>query len=229
MNDGINMELEPYSIPNVMISPDGRSIYTVNLDPGHRVYAEDLLTYEGRELRHWNPYRSKLAALLIKGTDRIELRPSSKVLYLGAAAGTTPSHISDIVNSGRVFCVEFSERPFRDLVRLCERRQNMIPILANAHKPEDYRPIVEPVELLYQDISQRDQVEIFMKNARSFLMKNGFGLIMIKSRSIDVNKSPDSIYENVQMKLESENFLILDKKILSPFSKDHAAFIVTIG
>jgi fibrillarin-like pre-rRNA processing protein len=221
------MELNEHYLPNVLISPDGRSIYTVNFDPGKRVYEEDLLTYEGRELRKWIPFRSKFAALLLKGVKTIELEHSSKVLYLGAAAGTTPSHISDIIDLGRVFCVEFSERPFRDLVRLCERRQNMIPILANARKPEEYRPIVERVDFLYQDISQRDQVEIFIKNIKNFLKKDGFGLIMIKSRSIDVNKPPESIYEIVQNKLKSEDFQILDKKILSPFQKDHAAFVVT--
>jgi fibrillarin-like pre-rRNA processing protein len=223
------MELNEHQLPNVFISRDGRNIYTVNLDPGHSVYAEKLLTYEGRELRRWDPFRSKIAAILLKGCDLLSLNRSSKILYLGAAAGTTPSHLSDIIDTGRIFCVEFSERPFRDLVRLCERRQNMIPILANAHQPEEYKVMVEPADLLYQDISQRDQVEIFIKNVKIFLKKDGLGVLMVKSRSIDVNKSPDSIYESVQERLESDNFNILDKRILSPFQKDHAAFLIAIG
>jgi len=220
------MELERHSLPNILLSTDGRSIFTVNLDPGRSVYDEDLITFEGRELRRWSPYRSKLAALFLKGTDKFRIDSTSKVLYLGAASGTTPSHISDIISRGLVYCVEFSERPFRDLVKLCEQRANMIPILASARKPEEYRALVEPCDVLYQDISQRDQVEIFIKNIRIFLKKNGLGVIMVKSRSIDVSKSPELIYESVRNQLQSEDFLILDKKILSPYQKDHAAFIV---
>ena len=45
----------------------------------------------------WNPFRSKLAAAILGGVDKIHMKPGSKVLYLGAASGTTVSHVSDIV------------------------------------------------------------------------------------------------------------------------------------
>ena len=45
----------------------------------------------------WNPFRSKLAAAILGGIDKIHMMPGSKVLYLGAASGTTVSHVSDIV------------------------------------------------------------------------------------------------------------------------------------
>lgn len=49
------------------------------------------------EYRAWNPFRSKLAAAILGGVDKIYMKPGSKVLYLGAASGTTVSHVSDIV------------------------------------------------------------------------------------------------------------------------------------
>lgn len=49
------------------------------------------------EYRVWNPFRSKLAAAILGGVDKIHMPPGSKVLYLGAASGTTVSHVSDIV------------------------------------------------------------------------------------------------------------------------------------
>lgn len=49
------------------------------------------------EYRVWNPFRSKLAAAILGGVDQIYMGPGSKVLYLGAASGTTVSHVADIV------------------------------------------------------------------------------------------------------------------------------------
>lgn len=41
--------------------------------------------------------RSKLAAAILGGVDKIHIAPGAKVLYLGAASGTSVSHVSDIV------------------------------------------------------------------------------------------------------------------------------------
>ena len=222
------MDLIHHSLPNVFISRDGSKLYSVNLVPGTTVYDEDLLKHEGRELRRWNPYRSKLAAMLLKGTADIDIKVDSTVLYLGAAAGTTASHISDIASSGKVFCVEFSERPFRDLIALCEKRSNMIPILTSARRPGDYKHLVEKADIVYQDISQRDQVDIFISNIRMFLKDRGSGILMVKSRSIDVNVQPKVIYSEVRARLISE-FLGAPKMTpLTPYQKDHAAFVIRI-
>lgn len=220
------MKLMPFSMPKVFTSEDGGRLYTVNLVPGVAVYNEDLVQFNDSELRYWNPFRSKLSALILKGTDKIEFDEQNTTLYLGAAAGTTASHLSDITSGGRIYCVEFSERPFRDLLTTCGQRPNMIPILANARKPNEYRSIVEVVDWIYQDISQRDQVEIFIKNAQMYLKNDGRALIMVKSRSINVNLSPQIIYQNVRSQLESGGFQILETTILAPFQKDHAAFVV---
>ena len=63
------------------------------------------------EYRVWNPFRSKLAAAVLAGVDNIHVRPGAKVLYLGAASGTSVSHVSDVVGpEGTVYAVEFSHR-----------------------------------------------------------------------------------------------------------------------
>ncbi len=70
---------------------------------GESVYGEKRVSIESGEVgekieyRVWNPFRSKLAAAILGGIDQIHIKPGSKVLYLGAASGTTVSHVSDIV------------------------------------------------------------------------------------------------------------------------------------
>lgn len=49
------------------------------------------------EYRVWNPFRSKLAAGILGGVEDIYIAPGKKVLYLGAASGTSVSHVADIV------------------------------------------------------------------------------------------------------------------------------------
>ena len=96
---------------------DGK-LATKNLTPRKKVYGEDLVKHSGTEYRMWNPYRSKLAAALINGLENMEIKADSKILYLGSATGTTPSHVSDIIgHGGRLFGVEISERNMREFVK----------------------------------------------------------------------------------------------------------------
>lgn len=198
-----------------------KRIATKNLSPGNQVYDERLVQFEGEEYRVWNPYRSKLASAVLNGMEEVPIESGSRVLYLGAASGTTPSHVSDIVDEdGMVYCVEVSSRPLRDLLITCEERPNMAPILADAQKPESYRASIEQVDLLYQDIAHPEQTKIALKNARSFLKDDGKALIALKSRSIDVTEEPREIFENEMSKLEEE-MNILDSKLLDPYEEDH--------
>jgi len=153
--------------------PDGsKRLATKNLTPGHKVYDEDLITIKSIEYRLWDPTRSKLAAAVVKGLNKVPIIPDSKVLYLGAASGTTPSHVSDIIGSkGIEYCVEFSPRSIRDLVFLCERRGNMLPILDDARSPKNYEFLVDQVDVVYCDVAQPDQAKIIADNAKSFLKK----------------------------------------------------------
>ena len=208
------------------IFSDGKRFFTKNLAPGHQVYGEELVHWNGEEYRVWNPRRSKACSMLRKGSRYFSLKEESQVLYLGAANGTTASHFSDISSKGMVFCVEFSIRAFRDLTALCETRKNMVPILADANKPEVYRSIVGNVDVVYQDISQRDQTRIFLKNVDNFLKPKGSGILMVKARSIDVTAKPREIFKRTERELKEHGLKVLETIILKPYMKDHAAIVV---
>lgn len=203
---------------------DGIGLLTVNAAPGKNVYGERLLKSQGVEYRHWDPTRSKLAAMILMGGRDFGLDQSSKVLYLGAASGTTASHISDIVTNGFVYCIEFSERSFRDLVAVCETRKNMIPMLADANQPHEYQHMIEAAELVYQDVAQRNQVEIFVRNMASF--EAGHGILMLKSRSVNVNRKPNEVFGEVRKELAGACLKVKEVIDLERYAKDHAAFVV---
>lgn len=61
---------------------------TASLAPGVKVYDEMLIPFENKELRTWNPYRSKLAGAILKGIELNPIKPGTKVLYLGVASPT---------------------------------------------------------------------------------------------------------------------------------------------
>lgn len=186
------------------------------------VYGERIL--EGRRL--WDPFRSKLAALMLKArstarSTRPVLARDARVLYLGAATGTTVSHVSDIVSEGLVYAVEFSPRSMRDLVRLCERRKNIVPILADAAHPEEYAFLVEPVDLVYQDVSQRNQAEIASRNCARYLLPGGDLILMLKTRSVDVTARPEAVLQAETKNLQGLDLLQVTD--LLPFHQDHWA------
>lgn len=203
-------------------------IFTENPEfcKGLRVYNEKLVKYKGKEFRSWNPYRSKLAAAILNKLT-IEIKPNSKILYLGAATGTTASHISDIIKDGIVYSVENSPVAIKKLIQLSEKRRNIIPILGDANHTDRYSSIVSPVDMIYQDISQRNQAEIFISNVTRYLKKNGAGILMVKARSIDVSLKPKEAYDLVCSELKSSGLKIKEKIDLTPYEKDHTAIIVS--
>ena len=211
--------------PNVHLfqTGGGTRLATKNLTPTVQVYSERLVTIDGTEYRLWSPHRSKLAAMIEKGMV-IPIAVDSNVLYLGGAAGTTASHISDIIRKGRVFVVEFSSRAMRDLLCVCERRPNMVPILADATRPASYRAIAGTVDVIYQDVAQPNQAEIALANAREFLGSGGYLIMVIKARSVDSTARPNRVFEHELAKLEM-TFEILETKDLKPFVADHLAFV----
>jgi fibrillarin-like pre-rRNA processing protein len=204
-----------------------RAIFTVNLTPGKSFFAEELAKESGIEFRAWDVCRSKLAAAIKKGVSQIGIKEKDIVLYLGASHGFTPSFVSDLVGAeGFVFCIDNAPRVVRDLIFVCEERNNMAPILADANHPEEYKSLVTPqVDVVYQDIAQRNQVDIFLKNCDAYLKKGGFGLLAVKARSIDVAKKPKEIFREVRRQLEQSSMVIVDYRELEPFEKDHAMFV----
>lgn len=206
----------------------GERLFTRNLTPGKSVYGEELVRVGGKEFRSWIPTRSKAAAAILNGLKEFPVRRGSKILYLGAATGTTTSHFSDIVEAaGIIYGVEFSPRCMRELVKVAEARKNVVPILADARRPQDY-DWVEEVEVVYCDIAQPDEVEIAMRNARRFLGIGGWLMIAIKSRSIDVTKEPKEIYELEVKKLEGAGFRVMELVDLEPYEKDHAMVVAKL-
>ncbi|MDI9436708.1 MAG: fibrillarin-like rRNA/tRNA 2'-O-methyltransferase [Euryarchaeota archaeon] len=201
------------------------NVATVNLKPQVKVYGEKLVDYEDKELRIWNPRRSKLAAAIRNGLKTFPFREDSRVLYLGASAGTTPSHLSDIIVDGIVFCVEFSPRMMRELLQLSRERENLIPILDDATKPHHYQPLMEEVDVVYSDVAQPRQTELFMDNMRRFMKEDGLGLMAIKARSIDVTQRPKKVFRQEESKLKAAGFRVVEKVDLEPYEKDHRVVV----
>jgi len=201
---------------------------TVNMAPGIRVYGEQLVRMGGQELRIWNPYRSKLAGAILKEIKKVPLWRGAKVLYLGTAAGTTPSHVSDIIGErGVLYGVEFAPRVMREFIeRVAIHRKNVIPILADARFPHKYAHIVaEKVDVIYADIAQPFQSKIVADNAEFFLKSGGYVMQAIKAMSIDVTKEPSETYKREISHLEERGFEIIDVVHLEPYDIAHA-FVV---
>ena len=206
-----------------------RRLATENLSPRHSVYGEELVKHRRKEYRTWDAYRSKLAAAILKDISEIPIAPSRTVLYLGAASGTTASHVSDIVGAkGAVFCVEFAQRTMRELIEnVCSQRPNMSPILADARYPNTYRSLVSPVDAIYCDIAQPEQARILADNADLFLKEPGSVMIALKSRSVDVTMSPGLVFSQEKHTLAARGFKIVDMIRLEPYEKDHAMIVAT--
>ena len=203
------------------------ALLTRNLVPGVKAYNEDLVFRDGVEYRVWDPFRSKLAAAIIKGLPDDIIRKGSKVLYLGASTGTTASHVSDLVGAeGVVIGVEFAPRVAREFVeRVARARSNVIPFVYDAREPSKYR--VMQVDVVYCDIAQPDQTEIALANCSSMLKRGGSLLLAVKARSIDVLKDPRKVYAEEADKLGSAGLKVNAVIELSPFQKDHALVYAT--
>ena len=198
----------------------------VNSFKSRMVYNEKLITKKGIEYRSWDPFRSKLAAAIMNGLEIFPFKKKSTVLYLGVSTGTTVSHISDIVGpTGIIFGVEHASRVARDFLdRVASHRSNIIPILQDARKPKEYFSVFGKVDVVYVDIAQPDQTNIAIENCKMYLKKEGYFFLVIKTRSIDVTKSPRRIVDEEieKMKVHFEILQVID---LLPYDKDHAMVI----
>lgn len=105
------MVVEPHRHAGIFVAKGKEHLLvTRNIVPGESVYGEKRISIETVnaeggadapkskiEYRVWNPFRSKLAAGVLGGLDNIHIAPGKKVLYLGAASGTSVSHVADVV------------------------------------------------------------------------------------------------------------------------------------
>ena len=189
---------------NTLVSAGEAGVYGERVISGHRV---------------WDPHRSKLSALYHLGKG-IELSGSMRVLYLGAAHGTTVSHVSDYTEV--VYAVEKAPFPMQDLLEVAGRRKNIIPIMADAANPEAYAPLVEEVDLIFQDVASPLQADIAIRN-RTFLSRGGYLILVVKTRSIDSAARPEEVESGVAVAIRPY-YAILDSTWLRPYHLDHVAF-----
>jgi len=212
----------------VTLEDGTQRLATKNLTPSKNVYGERLIRYEGVEYRLWDPFRSKLAAAILKNLMSVPIKLGHNVLYLGAASGTTASHVSDIVGGeGHVYCVEFAPRSMRELVNnVCTFRLNMSPLLEDARLPERYALFINgKVDDVYCDIAQPEQAKVLADNADRFLRKLGWVMLAVKAQSIDVTKEPSEIYRREIEVLENRGFRIEEVVHLEPYDKAHAMIV----
>lgn len=202
---------------------DGKNYFTRSLVFGQKVYGERLITEGNDSWREWNPFRSKLAAALCSGLKDFPIREGSVVLYLGCAEGTSVSHVSDVVGkNGLVVSVDISPKAMATFSKLVESRENIIPLLADANTPSLMQNDLGDFscDVVVQDISQRNQADIFVKNMRVFAKKGAHGLLVIKARSIDSSVSPQKVLER-ELALVERHFSVLQVVDLNSFESDH--------
>ncbi|KAH8077982.1 Fibrillarin [Filobasidium floriforme] len=235
---GASVTLEPHKHDGVFIAKGKEHLLvTKNLVPGESVYGEKRITIatpnadgseDKTEFRVWNPFRSKLAAGILGGLDNIHIKPGAKVLYLGAASGTSVSHVADIVGpEGTVYAVEFSHRSGRDLVNMAKKRTNIIPIVEDARHPTKYRMLVSMVDVVFADVAQPDQARIVGLNAHHFLKHEGHVVISIKASCIDSTAPAEAVFAQEVKKLQGEMVKPREQLTLEPYERDHCILIGT--
>jgi len=176
---------------------------------------------KGNKWINWNPYKSKLSAYILGGGKKWPFTDKKIVLYLGAAEGNTVRFISDICHQGRIIAVDISPIAMAELLLLVEKKKNIIPCLEDAHFPRKYKLHTNKPDIIYQDIAQRDQLDIFLRNYAYY--KPNCGLLMLKSRSIQGKEN--EIFRNCEKKLE-ENFVFVENIDISKWAKGHRAYYV---
>ncbi|KAI0124370.1 rRNA 2'-O-methyltransferase fibrillarin [Xylariales sp. AK1849] len=237
---GAKAVVEPHRHAGVFVSRGKEDhLLTRSIAPGIEVYGEKRISVENNskdedgaptstkvEYRVWNPFRSKLAAGLIGGIDNIYMKPGSKVLYLGAASGTSVSHVADLVGpEGNVYAVEFSHRSGRDLVNMAQNRTNVVPIVSDARHPLRYRMLVPMVDCIFADVAQPDQARIVALNAHMFLKIGGGVVISIKANCIDSTAPAEQIFAQEVQKLRAERIKPQEQLTLEPYERDHCIVI----
>ncbi len=186
------------------------------------VYGERWREVDGRAYRSFDPSRSKLAAGIARGWRGPVPAAGERWLYLGAASGTTASHVADLVGpSGAVYAVERSLRPFARLLAVTERWPNLLPVLGDARDPASYADLVRPCDGVYADVAQPGQVEIVRENAALLLRDRGAAVVVaLKTSSMGRTRTAAGHLERAEDELAA--FVDLAPSVrLDPFHRAH--------
>jgi fibrillarin-like pre-rRNA processing protein len=219
-------KIKPHKLFEIYQEARGKRLFTKSIFKGYTPFAERTARDGSNEYREFDPKRSKLAATIMKGCTNVGIRKDDVVLYLGVSHGYTASFVSDIIGEeGLIFGIDPAPRVVRDLVFLSEKRKNIVPMLADANHPEEYKDKICLADVVYQDIAQKNQSDIFIRNCNLFLKKGGYGLLAVKARSIDVKTQPTVLFKRIRKELE-EIFTVVDYRIIEPYQKDHVFIII---
>lgn len=228
----VRFKIKPHprfaEIYQAYLEDGGYRLATRNLTPGRTVYRERLIRFKKVEYRIWDAFRSKLAAAIINGVKTVPIKQSYRVLYLGAASGTTVSHVSDMIGEeGHAYCVEFASRSLRELVNnVAVYRLNISPFLEDARFPEKYAVFIPgKVDCIYCDIAQPEQAKLLADNADVLLKPSGWVMLAVKAQSIDVTKDPLAVYKQEAEVLKKRGFKVKEMIHLEPYDKAHAMIV----
>lgn len=186
------------------------------------VYGERWRTFGPASYRAFEPGRSKLAAALTRGWSGPLPGPGERWLYLGAATGTTASHVADLVGpAGRVYAVERSLRPFARLLHLAERWPNLLPILGDARVPERYGDLLPIVDGIYCDVAQPEQLAIVRRHVAMFLEGRG-GAVLLALKTSSMGRDVPAPARARAAEEELDDLLRLEPSArLDPFYRSH--------
>jgi fibrillarin-like pre-rRNA processing protein len=213
------------NFPNVFSERKGRNEeFFVKTNLNKSFFEERIVKENNNLFREVEPKRSKLFASIAKNVSQLGIKEDSVILYLGASHGYTVSFLSDVVTKGHIYALDFAPRVVRDLVFVCEYKENVAPMMEDANRPDNYKDKVEQVDVVFMDIAQKEQSKIFLKNCDMFLKVGGFGVLALKARSVDVTKNPKDVFKLTRAQLE-KFMTIVDYRELAPFEMDHAIFV----
>ncbi|KAK7250953.1 hypothetical protein RIF29_33756 [Crotalaria pallida] len=226
MKGGSKVLIKPHRHEGIFLGCGSKSdvLVTQNMVPGDSIYNEKRVAVQNQdgskvEYKVWNPFRSKLAAGVLCGLDNIWIKPGARVLYLGAASGTSVSHVSDIVGPNS------RARNGRDLVSMAKKCTNVMPIIEDARHPGRYRMLVGIEDVIFSDVAQPDQARILALNASYYLKTGGHFVYSIKANCIDSTISAEQVFKGEVNKLIADQFKPKEQVTLEPYERDHACVV----
>ncbi|KAI6207323.1 hypothetical protein M3Y99_01847200 [Aphelenchoides fujianensis] len=200
---GKTVIVEPHRFEGIFIVKGKEdALATKNIAPGESVYGEKRVSVNNAEgvpieYRVWNPFRSKLGAAVMAGTENIHIKPGAK----------------------------FAHRSGRDLLGVAKKRPNVVPIVDDARMPQRYSMIVGIVDVIFSDVAQPDQARIVAMNAHKFLKNGGHAVISIKANCIDSTAEPEAVFAGEVEKLKKEQFAPREQCTLEPYERDHCVVV----